>query len=237
MPGFNRRAMIGAATLFMLFASQPASADDGHPYFGPETVDLTALLVPPPAQDSEMTKAEIAEVKALQASSTDARKQQAVADDDEGYKPFVATTSLATIDPAKIPLTVALVQRVLDTEDVVTSPAKKFFARPRPPVADPSVMPLIKLSKSGAYPSGHTTNGTAIAIVLAGMVPEKRAELMARAADYATSRLIAGVHYRSDLGAGFASGALIAQALEQNADFQKEMAAAKTELRAALGLN
>lgn len=233
----SRRALIGAATLFVITASQPAFADDGHPCFGPEAVDLTVLLVPPPAQDSDLTKAELAEVKALQASSTDARKEQAIADDDEVYKPFVATTSLATIDPAKIPLTVALVQRVLDTEDVVTSPAKSFFGRPRTPLADPSVTSLIDLSKSGAYPSGHTTNGTAIAIVLSDMVPEKRSELMARAADYATSLLIAGVHYRSDLGAGFASGALIAKALEQNADFQKEMAPAKAELRAALGLN
>ena len=125
---------------------------------------------------------------------------------------------------------------MLDTEDVVTSPAKKFFARPRPPLDDDGVKPLIKLSKSNAYPSGHTSNGTAIAIVLSAMVPEKRAELMARAEDYSLSRLIVGVHYRSDLAAGYASGALIAKELEQNADFQKEFAPARAELRAALGL-
>ena len=236
MFGITRRALMGAFVLGAMGLAQPVLADDGHPYFGPEAVDLTVLLVPPPAQDSDVTKAELAEVKALQAAVSDARKQQAIADDDEGYQPFVATTSLASVDPAKIPLTAALIQRVLDTEDVVTSPAKKFFARPRPPLVDDGVKPLIKLSKSNAYPSGHTSNGTAIAIVLSAMVPEKRAELMARAEDYSLSRLIVGVHYRSDLAAGYASGALIAKELEQNADFQKEFAPARADLRAALGL-
>lgn len=236
MLGLTRRAVMGGIALAAIAMAQPAQADDGHPYFGPEVVDLTVLLVPPPAKDSDVTKAELAEVKALQAAVSDARKQQAIADAEEGFVPFVATTSLAGLDPARLPLTVALVQRVLDTEDAVTTPAKKFFDRPRPPLVDDSIKPLAKMSKSGAYPSGHTTNGTAIAIVLSGMVPEKRAELMARAADYAASRLIVGVHYRSDLGAGFASGALIARELENNPDFQKELAPAKAELRAALGL-
>lgn len=236
MFGLTRRALMGALVLTAAGMAQPAIADDGHPYFGPETIDLTVLLVPPPAKDSDATKAELAEVKALQAAVSDARKQQAIADAEEGFAPFVATTSLATVDPAKLPLTVALVQRLLDTEDAVTTPAKKFFDRPRPPLVDATIKPLAKMSKSGAYPSGHTTNGTAIAILLSGMVPEKRTELMARAADYATSRLIVGVHYRSDLGAGFSAGALIARQLEENPDFQKEVASAKAELRAALGL-
>lgn len=237
MFGLSRRALMGALVLGTLGLAQPALADDGHPYFGPEALDLTVLLVPPPAKDSDVTKAELAEVKALQASVSEARKQQAIADAEEGFVPFVATTSLAAIDPARLPLTVALVQRVLDTEDAVTGPAKKFFDRPRPPLVDETIKPLAKMSKSGAYPSGHTTNGTAIAIVLSEMVPEKRAELMQRAADYAESRLIVGVHYRSDLGAGFASGALVAKELEGNAEFQKDLEAAKAELRVALGLS
>ena len=118
----------------------------------------------------------------------------------------------------------------------MTTPAKKGFGRPRPPVVNEQIKPLIKLSKSGAYPSGHTTNGTAIAIVLAKMLPEKKDEMMARAKDYAWSRIIVGVHYRSDLDAGYASGALMAQALMQNADFQKEFEPAKAELRKALGM-
>ena len=38
--------------------------------------------------------------------------------------------------------------------------------------------------------------------VLARMLPEKRDELYARIADYGRSRMIARVHYRSDIDAG-----------------------------------
>ena len=234
MTAITRRALMGAFA-FALALSHPVFADEGHPYFGPETVNLLDLLVPPPAKDSAETKAELVEAKQLMASMSDSRKQQAIADDEEGLQPFLAGTSIR-VDVTTVPLTAALVQRILDTEEVVTATAKKGFARPRPPLVDDEIKPLIKLSKSGAYPSGHSTNGTAIAIVLAKMLPERKEELMQRANDYALSRLIVGVHYRSDLGAGHAAGALIAQALMQNPDFQKEFQPAKAELRKALGL-
>lgn len=138
----TRRTLMGAiAVTAVVFATPVLAEDEGHPYFGPDALDLTVLLAPPPAQDSEITKAELAEVKALQASVSEDRKKQAIADDDEGFTPFIATTSLASLDPAKVPLTAALIQRVLDTEDVVTKPAKKFFARPRPPKVDDGVKP------------------------------------------------------------------------------------------------
>lgn len=68
------------------------------------------------------------------------------------------------------------------------------------------------------------------------MLPEKRDELLTRAKDYAWSRMIVGVHYPTDLDAGYASGALMAQAPMANAEFQKEFEPAKFELRKALGM-
>ena len=50
MFGLSRRALMGALVLGALGLAQPALADDGHPYFGPEALDLTVLLVPPPAE-------------------------------------------------------------------------------------------------------------------------------------------------------------------------------------------
>ncbi len=231
----NRRTLLGVLALAAAAFSQPANADDTHPYFKADVVPLLDLIVPPPAKDSAETKAELAEVATLMASASEDRKKQAIADDEENLARFIAGTSIK-LDKDKVPLTTALIQRVIDTEDEVTSPAKKGFGRPRPPTVDDRIKPLIQLSKSGAYPSGHTTNGTAIAIVLAKMLPEKKDELMVRAKDYGWSRMIVGVHYRSDLDAGHASGALMAQALMLNADFQKEFEPAKAELRKALGM-
>ncbi len=237
MTAITRRAVIGATVALALGLAAPARAEQGQPYFGPEAVDLTALLVPPPATGSAITRMELADLKALQAAAGEARKQQAIADAERSYQRFTATTSLAAADPSRLPLTVALTQRVLDTVEAVTGPAKRFFARPRPPLEDAAITPLIKLPDSPAYPSGHATFATATAIVLSAMVPEKRAELMARAAGFAESRLVAGVHHPTDIAAGFTAGALIAQKLAEDAAFQADLAATRAELRAALGLN
>jgi acid phosphatase (class A) len=235
MIALNRRMLMGAAAIALAAFAQPALADDPHPYFKGDVVPLLELVVPPTAPDSVATKAELDDVVKIMAAASDDRKKLAIADDEENLVQFLAGTSVK-VDAAKIPLTIALIQRVIDTEDEVTTPAKKGFDRKRPPLVDERIKPLIKLSKSGAYPSGHTTNGTATAIVVAKMLPEKRAELMQRAKDYAWSRMIVGVHYPTDLEAGYASGALLAQAVMQNADFQKEFEPAKAELRKALGL-
>lgn len=237
MTALTRRSFAAMLLAGALALAQPALGKQTQPYLAPGAVDLTILLPAPPAPDSALTRAEIAELQALQSLVSEARKQQAVADQERSYQRFVATTSLAAADAAKLPLTVALIARVLDTAEQAIQPAKSFFNRPRPPLEDPSFKPLVKAPDSAAYPSGHATFATAAAIVLSGMVPEKRAELMARAADFAESRLILGVHHPSDIGAGYASGALVATRLAADPGFRQDAAAARAEMRAALGLH
>jgi acid phosphatase (class A) len=87
-----------------------------------------------------------------------------------------------------------------------------------------------------SYPSGHTTFGTLCAIMLADMVPEKRAELFARSRDFGHSRLVVGAHYPSDVEAGRITGTVAATLLMQNAKFQHDFALARATLRQAMGL-
>src|SRR5262249_20668660 len=92
--------------------------------------------------------------------------------------------------------------------------AKNTLCRTRPfKLAGSTLQPLQSaddLKNSASYPSGHTTYGTLIGTVLAQMLPEKRDQLYARIADYGHSRLVVGVHYRSDVEAGEVLGAAIA---------------------------
>lgn len=231
------RALTAALLAGVLALAPAALARQAQPFLAPTALDLTVLLPSPPAPDSILTKAEIAELQALQALASEARKQQAIADEERNYQRFVATTSLAAADPAKLPLTVALVQRVLDTTEQAIAPAKAYFDRPRPPIEDPAFAALVPLPKSQAYPSGHATFATATAILLSDLVPEKRAELMARATDFSESRLILGVHHPTDIGAGYSCGALVATRLLADPAYRSDAAAARAELRAALGLN
>ncbi len=91
-------------------------------------------------------------------------------------------------------------------------------------------------ASSGAYPSGHSTSGYLTAIVLADMIPEKRAEFFERAARYARNRMVCGVHYRSDIEAGQIGGTVIAAFAMQNPRFLRDYAEARKEVRKVLGL-
>jgi hypothetical protein len=61
---------------------------------------------------------------------------------------------------------------------------------------------LMNLVDSPSYPSGHTTYGYTGAIVLAMLVPERYPEMMVRAAEYGTDRIIMGAHYAMDVIGG-----------------------------------
>jgi acid phosphatase (class A) len=87
-----------------------------------------------------------------------------------------------------------------------------------------------------SYPSGHAAFAAVCAILLSDMVPGKRAQLFARAADFDHSRLIVGAHFPTDLDAGRVAGTIAAALMMQNAAFQRDYAAARLQLRAALGL-
>ena len=103
-----------------------------------------------------------------------------------------------------------------------------------PYVLSPDVQPAIPKEVTASYPSGHSTVATLMAVVLSDMLPEYRAAIFQRAAVYAENRVIGGVHYRSDIVAGRAAGALIALELQRNAEFVEEYRQARDEVRRVL---
>jgi hypothetical protein len=62
--------------------------------------------------------------------------------------------------------------------------------------------PLMDLTNSPSYPSGHTTYGYTGSILLAVLVPERYPEMMTRAAEYGNDRIIIGAHYAMDVIGG-----------------------------------
>ena len=73
-------------------------------------------------------------------------------------------------------------------------------------------------------------------IILGDMVPEKRTEIMARAWEYGNNRVVAGIHYPSDVEMGRISGSVIAATIMGHDDFKTEYDAAKAELRTGMGM-
>lgn len=235
--GVPLRKILALAAMLAVAGFSSAFAEDAKPFTDAKIIDLTILLPPPPAKDSVQTKAEIAEVLALQVERSPEELKHAQADDEETVWRFGGEIFGTNFDKAKLPKFAAFFDRIVETEAAVVDPAKKALGRPRPHLVTDLIRPAVEPSKSGSYPSGHTTLGTLEGIVLANMVPEKRAEIMARAWDYGHSRLVVGIHYPSDIEMGRISGTVIAQTIMRQDDFKAEFEAAKAELRAALGLS
>jgi acid phosphatase (class A) len=205
-------------------------------YAGLDQLDLSQLLAPPPAADSARQKKEIAELLALQAKRTPAQAAFAKADEERSLIRFgIMFGPGFTAD--KLPNAVAFFEKVNKQGDELTQAVKKLWGRPRPFVTNPAITPCVTKPSSASYPSGHTVFATVTGVLLANMVPEKRAEIFERAHQFGLNRMIGGVHYPSDVAAGRVAGTVIAAFLMQDAEFKAEFDRAKAEIRGVLGLH
>lgn len=218
----------------MFLIGQPALADGGSPNH--PAVELSNLLPPPPAAGSDAARQDLRAVLAAQRSRTADEQSAAKADMERSVFRFADVLG-PSMQAATLPKTAAFFQRVADFEKAEVKDAKLYWRRTRPSVTSDQVHPLSKEKPDDwSYPSGHSTFGYTTAILLANMVPEKRAQIFARADLYAQHRVVMGVHYPSDVEAGRLAGTVIGAELLHQADWQVDYQAARAELRTALQL-
>jgi acid phosphatase (class A) len=232
------RKLISALALVALTAFSPAllHAEGAKPYSDNKEINLLLLLPPPPALNSDQMKTELGEILTIQVTRTKEMEARALADATENIWRFADVVDNPKFNAATLPKVAAFFDRITETEAAVVDPAKDVWKRPRPHLYSDLVKPVVPLSKSGSYPSGHATVGTLMGIELANMLPEKRPQIMARAWEFGHNRVVGGIHYPSDIEMGRISGTVIAQTISTHPDFKADFDAAKAELRAALGL-
>jgi acid phosphatase (class A) len=219
-------------------ASKPTGATTKAAYYiDPAVLDLPALLPDPPASDSSIGKAELAELHKIEATRTSQQVAAARADENEEDIFAYKTVFGAGFDPQSLPLTTELSTHVKNEQSVAGSSLKAIFARPRPYQSDKTLHPVCAVTEApNSYPSGHALTGYLEALTLAEMAPEKREQILLRADDYAHNRLVCGVHYPSDLEAGRRVAYVVFGYMMATPKFQHDLAAARVELRAKLGL-
>lgn len=123
-----------------------------------------------------------------------------------------------------------LIKRANDDGAMIMHMLKKQNARPRPFAQHPGlVIPLFTVSDF-SYPSGHSLGSELQARLLSELFPDHAPALLEKAKVIAASRVVAGVHYESDIEAGLHLGDLIFCALKDNPKFARDLAAAKAEL-------
>ena len=228
---------IPATLCLLLLATAAGSAkeakEEGESYLGTTVVDVSHVIPPPPDGGSAQALAEIAELRQIVAARTPAELAEAIRDDkDESGDTFAAAIGPA-FDLEKLPATKKMLEDITATEDTVSKGAKKFFRRPRPWIVIANWQ-TCSPHKDGpalnSYPSGHATLTYAMGVVLSSLVPEKSQSILAASARFAESRMVCGVHFRSDLAAGQALGTVLGIDLLNSPAFQTDYTAAADEL-------
>ena len=240
----NKRHSAWAVMLVLSFAIAPTSTAGLESatrapqifYLDPTRVDLAQVLAPPPAPDSPAGKADLESVLDAQRTRTPAQIAGAQADNLTSVFRFADVMGPA-FTAAKLPFTTAFFGRISSDDITAIRIAKAHFNRPRPYISDPDVKPVVREPANASYPSGHATFAYVDGILLAYMVPEKAAAIFDRAQVFARNRVIAGVHYPSDVEAGRICAAVIDNVLLHDARFIADLATARAEVRHALGLN
>jgi len=154
----------------------------------------------PPAAGSKEDIADLDALHAWQEKRTDKQCAEAKAQAYAEYDDFYGDMGLF---PRPLPApALAVFKRIKTETDSIVSKLKDRFQKPRPFARDSSLSPCAGRIGGLAYPSGHAAIARIYALVLSDMIPERRAEIMARADEAALYRVIGGVHYPSDIEAG-----------------------------------
>jgi acid phosphatase (class A) len=200
-------------------------------YLTPASVDVMKLLPAPPKPETDEAKADLDVVLRVQEKRTDAEVARALSEAKlkmKAFSPVVGTWFTAE----NLPLTAKLIKTAEKDSKYFSALGKEKFARKRPP-NDARIKPKIEESDEPSYPSGHSTRAILFASIIAELDPEQADLLMDRAREIGWDRVIAGVHYPSDIIAGRVLGQALFQAMGKNPEFQADLAVAKAEFAAA----
>ena len=194
------------------------------------------LLPPPP----EPGTAEFARDEAIAKKSFAYRNTERwtlAANDADLHFPAAANHFSAAIgfeiSDVETPYLYQLLRRVLADAGLATYAAKDHYQRKRPfmrngePTATPDEEEMLR--GDGSYPSGHTAIGWAWALVLTEIVPERTDAILQRGYAYGQSRVVANVHWQSDVDTGRVIGAAAVARLHANPEFQSDLKKAKAE--------
>jgi len=205
-----------------------------------EIPNSQALLPPPPADGSGARARDEEASKAALALRGSARWDMAANDAVLSFPKAAETFSCAVgveISEKTTPHVVALLRRTLLDAGMSTSPTKDFYKRARPFMVnnEPTCTPGDEagLRRNGSYPSGHSAAGWTWGLVLAQAAPDKAEALVARGRAFGQSRVVCNVHWLSDAEEGRIMGSAVFARLQSNAEFQADVAAARSEIAAA----
>jgi acid phosphatase (class A) len=209
-----------------------ASVALGGHFVKPSAFDIAKVLPPPPEAGSLAAKTDLDVVLHAQAWRTPAEADWAkFIDKDNAFNH--ASVLGAWFTKEKLPITAKFLADVTEDANAVGALTKQFYSRLRPSQIDSRVQPLVPVPATAAYPSGHVTRAYTWALVLAEIFPDQRDALLERAHRAAWGRVLAGVHFPSDLIGGQLMGEAIVAELKKSEAFRAEVEKCRAEAAGA----
>jgi len=209
-------------------------------YLQPDQLpDGLLLLAPPPAAGSAALAADEEVYRATRNLKDTPRWALATKDAELRFPKATEVFSCAlgmAISAEATPHLNMLLRRVRMDSSRANDKPKDHYKRPRPFMVsrEPSCTPGSDArAKPDSYPSGHASIGWAWSLTLAEVAPERADAILARGIAFGQSRVVCGVHYRSDVEAGRIVGAATVARLHSDPVYTAQVALARKEFEAA----
>jgi acid phosphatase (class A) len=233
------RTFASCVVALVCVAAAPALALSDKPYLVATDADFGNLLPPPPADGSAADKRDMKLLLDIQKAVTPEQLAKAKADVEVSVYRLAGEIFGPTFTKERFPLAGEFFAKVNRDSGVGVRPIKLQYERRRPFQASSEVVApadIAAAAQSPTYPSGHGTFGAEAAMLLAIMVPEKKAALYARGWEYGEGRIMTGVAYPTDWEGGHVGAAVMVTLMLQKPEFRADFEAVKTEVRKGLGL-
>lgn len=197
-------------------------ANAAHSFLKHEKVEEIQAGIAPPSDETQ----DIKQLKDIVAQRTpemcEKASQQAAFSAKNFYGPYVGI-----LTEQQFSIVENLLRDVLWENDFYIIKYKfQHPMRQRPYLCDPPVVmacPGDHLSPGSSFPSGHASGARILALVLSEIFPQLTPKLMKRSEELAKSRLILGVHFPSDIDAGFAVAEKVFSLMKKTEKFRSEI--------------
>lgn len=232
------RTAVAVSLLALVGAVQAQAQRAPSGYFTDATRPDTLRILPPAPQPGDARdQADRAIFKATRALKDTPRWALAINDVDSAAIGRDMSCALGVeLTPEAAPAVVRLIAKLAPDVSRATNGPKNYYGRKRPYLVDEGPICVEKtasLAASPDYPSGHSTWGWTVGLVLAELAPDRSTAILARARAFGESRLVCGVHNLSAVDAGRTNASAVVAALHGSEAFRADLEAARADLARA----
>lgn len=215
---------------FLTIMTAGLEAEDSAPTGAPKILtdwQTQISIPPPPADSSERTSKDLAELHKMELQRDPETVAQIVAEQTlSGFN--LNGTSYRDLSKNS-PEMKRLLDLVRDEVQPIAFAIKKRYERIRPSTFDPTLKPCIPNPGHSSYPSEHAAHAFGFAYLFSAVDPDNTGEYFQRASEIAIRREEAGVHFGSDTRAGKELARQVYLALRNQPAYEQQLKAARLE--------